>query len=379
MIFHFLKMKKFDFILLQETHSNQTDEKLWKCEWGGDIFYSHGTNHCNGVAILVKKSLKYEQTATYVDQTGRILLIEIKFNDKVFVIGNVYASTKDEPTFFDALFSTVVNFTKHDLVLGGDWNLVLDNKLDKDGGPAHSNQLSKEKVKSYLNVFDLCDVFRELNPFKKSLTRYQSQPYTATRLDFFLTSNGLRQHVQSANICQSIKSDHKIALLTIKVELQEWGKGCRKINNSVLLNDDYIALIKNLISDFEKNNPKGHVTPHIRWETLKCVIRGETIKYCSLLKKTSNKEQSVLESKLEAMESNLLSCGPKQKEEILNNINLTQNDLNKLIEIKTKGAATRSRARWMESGEKNTKYFLHLEKWHLEKNPSNPYAVPKVD
>ena len=66
-IFHFLKMKKFDFILLQETHSNQTDEKLWKCERGGDIFYSHGTNHCNGVAILVKKSLKYEQTATYVD------------------------------------------------------------------------------------------------------------------------------------------------------------------------------------------------------------------------------------------------------------------------------------------------------------------------
>ena len=62
------------------------------------------------------------------------------------------------------------------------------------------------------------------------------------------------------------------------------------------------------------------------------------------------------------MESNLLSCGPKQKEEILNNINLTQNDLNKLIEIKTKGAATRCRARWMESGEKNTKYFLHLEK-----------------
>ena len=143
-IFHFPKMKKFDFILQQETHSNQTDEKLWKCEWGGDIFYSHGTNHCNGVAIIVKKSLKYEQTATYIDQTGRILLIEIKFNDKVFVIGNVYAPT-NEPTFFDALFSTVVNFTKHDLVLSGDWNLVLDNKLDKDG--AQLTQINYPKKK----------------------------------------------------------------------------------------------------------------------------------------------------------------------------------------------------------------------------------------
>ena len=67
------------------------------------------------------------------------------------------------------------------------------------------------------------------------------------------------------------------------------------------------------------------------------------------------------------MESNILSCGPKQKEEILSNINHTQNDLNKQSEIKTKGAATKSRASWMESGIKNTKYFLHLEKWHVEK------------
>ena len=71
---------------------------------GYTSFYSHGNNHSNGVAKLVKKSLKYERTATYIDQVGRILLIEIEFNDNVFVIGNVYAPTKDEPTFFDAFF-----------------------------------------------------------------------------------------------------------------------------------------------------------------------------------------------------------------------------------------------------------------------------------
>ena len=59
-----------------------------------------------------RKSLKYERTATYIDQAGRILLIEIKFNDKVFVIGNVYAPTKDEPTFFDAFFFNSCKFFK---------------------------------------------------------------------------------------------------------------------------------------------------------------------------------------------------------------------------------------------------------------------------
>ena len=105
----------------------------------GIILYSHGNNCSNFVAILDKNLLKYERPATYIDQAGRIMLIEIKFNDKVFVIGNVYAPTKDEPTFFDAIYSTVVNFSNHNLVLGGDWNLVLDNKLHKDKGPIQSN------------------------------------------------------------------------------------------------------------------------------------------------------------------------------------------------------------------------------------------------
>ena len=35
------------------------------------------------------------------------------------------------------------------------------------------------------------------------------------------------------------------------------------------------------------------------------------------------------------------------------------------------GAAIRSRARWMEFGEKNNKYFLNLEKWHRSKTSIN--------
>ena len=73
-IFHFFKNKKFNFILHQETHFNHTDEKLWKCEWKGNILYSHGNNYSDGVAIVVKKSLRCKRTAAYIyiDQARRI-------------------------------------------------------------------------------------------------------------------------------------------------------------------------------------------------------------------------------------------------------------------------------------------------------------------
>ena len=56
-IFHFLKQEQYDIILLQETHSNCADEKLWVCEWGGKIFFTHGDNNSRSVAILQKTRL----------------------------------------------------------------------------------------------------------------------------------------------------------------------------------------------------------------------------------------------------------------------------------------------------------------------------------
>ena len=49
-----------DIIFLQETHSIPDDEEIWKNEWEGDIFFSHGTSASKGAMILVKNHLKYK-------------------------------------------------------------------------------------------------------------------------------------------------------------------------------------------------------------------------------------------------------------------------------------------------------------------------------
>ena len=174
-IFYLLKQKQYDLIFLQETHSCMTDEKLWKCEWGGKIIFAHGDRNSKGVAVLFKHSLTFQIISLNIDPAGRFLLIELKINDKVLVIGNIYAPTKEEPEFFDSLFSAIAGFSNADLILGGDWNLVLNDHLDKDGGPSHANKNSKERLKSYMKFFNLKDVFREINPQKKAYTRIQTQ------------------------------------------------------------------------------------------------------------------------------------------------------------------------------------------------------------
>ena len=55
----------------------------------------------------------------------------------------------------------------------------------------------------------------------------------------------------------------------------------------------------------------------------------------------------------------------KDKKDILNALDTKKLELEKIIEYRTKGSILRARCRWHE-GEKNTKYFLNLEKRHYK-------------
>lgn len=73
-LFFWLKQKKFDIILLQETYL--TDNLLAKIqkEWDGKIMLNAGTEHSKGSAILFRKDLKFEIMNTHMSDDSRILL-----------------------------------------------------------------------------------------------------------------------------------------------------------------------------------------------------------------------------------------------------------------------------------------------------------------
>ena len=51
-IFTWCHKRKADVI--QETHSKEESEKQWMNEWGGKIFYLHGSPSSCGVAVLIR-------------------------------------------------------------------------------------------------------------------------------------------------------------------------------------------------------------------------------------------------------------------------------------------------------------------------------------
>ena len=60
---------------LQETYSEPNDEKFWKKEWGGELFFSHGTKHSKGVRILINPTAQIQVNYSYSDKNLTTVLL----------------------------------------------------------------------------------------------------------------------------------------------------------------------------------------------------------------------------------------------------------------------------------------------------------------
>ena len=97
------------------------------------------------------------------------------------------------------------------------------------------------------------------------------------------------------------------------------------------------------------------------WEYLKCQLRTDTILYSCNKAKYNKKVERELEQKLNIIEEKLNSNIHLSEVEYLEYIR-TKSDWESHINRRNNGIILRSKAKWVEEGEKNTKYFLNLEK-----------------
>ena len=86
----------------------------------------------------------------------------------------------------DILFGNFEDILEHEIILGGDWNVIFDNKLDADGGSPPLKLLSLAEITKITEKYELCDIFRIKFPDKKRFSFRQRTHRRLRRLDHFL-------------------------------------------------------------------------------------------------------------------------------------------------------------------------------------------------
>jgi hypothetical protein len=187
----------------------------------------------------------------------------------------------------------------------------------------------------------------------------EKTPFKQARLDYILISENFTNIVEDLLIKPGYRSDHSIVVVEFKFNSFERGRGLWKFNNLLLYDKVFVEKVKQQIQFVKEQYSQGSqdkisdIDDALFLETLLMEIRGMTISYSSYKKR----ERDTLETKL-TEEINEIEINNSGELGILEE---KQKQLENIRKEKLKGHFVRSRAKWIEEGEKPTKYFCHLE------------------
>ena len=359
--FNIFRRGRFDIICLQETHWTAELEMEIKRDWDGEVFVSHGTNLARGVAVLISSRLEHNVRQTRSDSDGRILSILLDVDDQTINVVSVYAPRTDiqRRVFFKDLegflSSGYVN------ILGGDFNCVLDVRLDKQGGDLDARQSAAGVLKTISARHDLRDMWRERHRGERDYTWTgkvgSGDSFVRTRIDFFLVSKVLDQFVSSVEIRPYAHSDHDCIVLVLDFDRVQRGTGYWHFNNELLKDILFQAEIENFWGDW-KNRFNDFLDPLRWWDRAKQEFKVIAIKRAKIRRKEQSHERFQLENQLSYLQGRARNGTTADIEKyLLAKEKLKQLDCKELEAIKI-----RVKAQYLEEGEKSTRYFFSLEK-----------------
>ena len=193
-------------------------------------------------------------------------------------MANIYAPSENNPAFFLDGFDHLTDFKGDDIIIGGDYNLVLDLDKDKRGGLAKTHQNSVKIFHKFSENLDLVDVWRILHPDTSSFRWRQRRPKIQCRLDFFLVS--IVNITSSTDIVPGYKTDYSMIMLRLSLHSNPLGLGFWKLNTSFLTELDYVNQIKATIREtYDEYKNDESVNPSLLWEMIKLEVHEKSLRY----------------------------------------------------------------------------------------------------
>lgn len=271
--FNWLRNKKYSVYFLQEVHSSKETEKFWLAEWGYRGLFSNLSSSRAGVCILFNNNFPFEILKYFSDPEGRFITVDIKTEDKIITLQNIYAPNNDDRNFFKSVFSNLSTFECEHLILGEDFNLVQNIQKDKKRGNHTTYFKSLEEIEMFKENMDLTDIWRDLHPNIQRFTWRRNKPEIHCRLDFFLISSSLSSDALEADILPGFKTDHSLITLSLGTKPNPRGPGFWKLNSHFLKDLEYINLIKETRNEVSNNYKEDEsVDAILLWDALKMQI-----------------------------------------------------------------------------------------------------------
>ena len=325
-----LKNLRVDVAAVQETHFT-CDADCRVLENDFDVFSAYGSRISAGVSLLVGRSLDADVDVVFAGDGGRLVVADVAVKSFKFRLVAVYVSkiAAERVSFFRRL-APFLDDTKQ-LVLMGDWNAILDPKLDKVGRGTRRAGRCDSSLVGFVTHHDLVDRFRLDHPWREMWTWLDSSP--SAKLGSYLDRVLVRRADIDIVSCPTFHliawTDHKLVRVSLQLANRPSLAGYWKFNTSLLEIQDFHDRLESLI----QRALVGAVTRNRWWISLKYRIRDFATKYGRQLNLDKAKEAKSIEDRLSRAVAGGDSLG----------VELARRDLERESSERYKGFVVRSR------------------------------------
>ena len=266
-----LKNLGVDVAAVQKTHFTcGADCRVLESDF--NVFSAYSSRTSAVVSLLVGRSLDADVDVVLAGDGGRLVVADVAVKCFKFRLVAVYASniTAERVSFFRRL-APFLDDTKR-LVLMGDWNAILDPKIDKVGWGANRLGRCESSLVGFMTRHGLVDRFRLDHPGWEMWTWLDRSPSAkvGSYLDRVLVRRADIDFVSCPTFHLIAWTDHKLIRVSLRLANRPSLAGYWKFNTS-LLEIRLESLIQRALV--------GAVTGNRWWVALKHRIRDFATKY----------------------------------------------------------------------------------------------------
>ena len=325
-----LKTLGVDVAAVQETHFTcGADCRVLESDF--NVFSAYGSRTSVGVSLLVGRSLDADVDIVFAGDGGRLVVADVAVKSFKFRLVAVYAPNivVERVSFFRRL-APFLDDTKR-LVLMGDWNAILNPKIDKVGRGASRAGRCESSLVGFVTRHGLVDRFRLDHPGREMWTWLDSSPSAkvGSYLDRVLVRRADIDFVSCPTFHLIAWTDHKLVRVSLRLANRPSLAGYWKFNTSLLEIRDFRDQLESLI----QRALVGVVTGNRWWGSLKHRIRDFATKYGRQLNLDRTKEAKSIDDRL----SQAVAGGDSL------NVELARGDLERESSERYKGYVVRSR------------------------------------
>lgn len=184
-VLSYLQSRSADIAFLQETHfENGTEALKMKRDWVGKVFHNSVSRKSRGAIILINKKINFVPLREFKDTEGRVICLQVLINGAKVILCNIYARNREDPNFVAKIIKILGDF-EGQIVLGGDFNQVPDQYLDRSGANLGPSTKNKSAAAIFKEEAGLVDIWRLVLPLEREYKFYSHSHKSYSRIDYF--------------------------------------------------------------------------------------------------------------------------------------------------------------------------------------------------